>query len=60
MSFFVSSFLLEFGSIFNLKCSFDPVFQDYYFETRHKVETFDIEKSWEESGPECGLAIVSA
>ena len=60
MSFFVPSFSLE----FNLKCSFDPIFQDYHFETRHKVEAFGIEKTnklhfkfWEESGPEPGLAI---
>ena len=32
MSFVVPSFSLE----FNLKCSFDPIFQDYHFETRHK------------------------
>ena len=60
MSFFVPSFSLE----FNLKCSFDPIFQDYHFETRHEVEAFGIEKTnklsskcWEESGPEHGLAI---
>ena len=59
MSFVVPSFSLE----FNLKCSFDPIFQDYHIETRHKVEAFGIEKTkkvsfkcWEESGPEpsCG------
>ena len=60
MSFFVPSFLLE----FNLKCSFEPIFQDYHFETSHKVEAFGIEKTnklsfkcWEESGHEPGLAI---
>ena len=49
---------------FNIKCSFDPIFQDYHFETRHKVEAFGIEKTnkltfkcWEESGPEPGVAI---
>ena len=41
MSFVVPSFSLE----FNLKCSFDPIFQDYHFETRHKVEAFGIEKT---------------
>ena len=60
MSFVVPSFSLE----FNLKCSFDPIFQDYHIETRHKVEAFGIEKTnklsfkcWEQSGPEPGLAI---
>ena len=60
MSFAIPSFSLE----FNLKCSFDPIFQDYHFETRHKVEAFAIEitnkrsfKCWEESGPEPDLAI---
>jgi len=60
MSFFVPSFSLE----FNLKCSFDPIFQDYHFETPPKVEAFGIEKTnklsfkcWEESGPKPGLAI---
>ena len=60
MSFVVSSFSLE----FNLKCSFDPIFQDYHIKTRHKVEDFGIEKTnklifkcWKESGPEPGLAI---
>ena len=52
MSFVVPSFSLE----FYLKCSFDPIFQDYHIETRHKVEAFGIEKTnklsfkcWEES-----------
>ena len=31
-------FLFRIYTIFNLKCSFDPIFQDYHFETRHKVE----------------------
>ena len=31
-------FFTENYTIFNLKCSFDPIFQDYHFETRHKVE----------------------
>jgi len=59
MSFVVPSFSLE----FNLKCSFDPIFQDYHFEIRHKVEASIEEtnklsfKRWEESGPEPGLAI---
>ena len=42
----------------------DPIFQDYHFETHHKVEAFGIEKTnklsfqcWEESGPEPGVAI---
>ena len=58
MSFVVPSSSLE----FNVKCSFDPIFQDYHFETR--VEAFGIEKTnqlsfkcWEESGPEPGVAI---
>jgi len=38
MSFVVSSFSLKITSIFNLKCSFDPIFQEYHFETCHKVE----------------------
>ena len=57
MSFFVPSFSLE----FNLKSSFDPIFQDYHYETHHKAEAFGIEKTnklsfkfWEESGPEPG------
>ena len=60
MSFVVPSSSLE----FNIKCSFDPIFQDYHFETRHKVEAFGIEKTnklsfqcWEASGPEPGVAI---
>jgi len=60
MSFVVPSFSLE----FNLKCSFDTIFQDYHFETRHKVEAFSIEKTnklsfkcWEESGPKPGVAV---
>ena len=60
MSFVVPSSSLE----FNLQCSFDPIFQDYHFETRHKVEAFGIEKTnklsfkcWEESGLEPDLAI---
>ena len=58
MSFFVPSFSLE----CNLKCSFDSIFQDYHFETRHKVEGIEKTnklsfKCWEESGPEPGLAI---
>ena len=60
MSFVVPSSSLE----FNIKCSFDPIFQDYHFKTRHKVEAFGIEKTnklsfkcWEESGREPGVAI---
>ena len=60
MSFVVPSSSME----FNIKCSFDPIFQDYHFETRHKVEAFGNEKTnkltfkcWEESGPEPGVAI---
>ena len=41
MSFVVPSFSLE----FSLKCFFDPIFQDYHLETRHKVEAFGIEKA---------------
>ena len=38
MSFVVPSFSLEFYTIFNLKCSFDLIFQDYHFETHHKFD----------------------
>ena len=38
MSFFRTFFLIGIYTIFNLKCSFDPIFQDYRLETRHKVE----------------------
>jgi len=35
MSFVVPSFSLKF---FNLKCSFNPIFQDFHSKTCHKVE----------------------
>ena len=39
MSFVVSFFCSGIFSTWNLKCSFDPIFQDYHLETRYKVET---------------------
>ena len=60
MSFVLPPFSLE----FNLKCCFNPIFQDYHFKTCHKVEPSALKKTnklsfkcWEESGPEPGLAI---
>ena len=38
MSFVVPFFFIEIFTIFNLKCSFDPICQDYHLETRFKVE----------------------
>ena len=31
-------FFIGIYTLFNLKCSFDLIFQDYHFETHHKVE----------------------
>ena len=31
-------FFIEIFTIFNIKCSFDPIFQDYHLKTRFKVE----------------------
>ena len=39
ISFVVPSFFVWIYDISNLKFSFDPIFQDYHFETCHKVET---------------------
>ena len=38
MSLVVPFLFIEIFTIFNLKCSFDLIFQDYHFETCHKIE----------------------